>query len=101
EAQLVAELQASNHTVRHALRLLTEKGLIVRRAGSGSRVIATHEHTVFSHSVGNLKQLLRYPKSTYRQILDSGHVEADAQLAQQLGCDVGTPWFRLRCIRWS
>lgn len=101
EAQLVAELQVSNHTVRHALRLLTEKGLIVRRAGSGSRVIATHEHTVFSHSVGNLKLLLRYPKSTYRQIVDSGHIEADAQLAQQLGCDVGTPWFRLRCVRWS
>ena len=101
EAQLVAELKVSHHTVKHALRLLSEKGLVVRRAGSGSKVIAVQEHTVFSHSVGNLKQLLRYPESTYRKILGSEHVVADAELATLLGCDVGTAWFRVRSIRWA
>ncbi len=101
EAQLVAELKVSHHTVKHALRLLSEKGLVVRRAGSGSKVIAIQEHTVFSHSVGNLKQLLRYPESTHRELVASEHIVADAQVAAQLGCDVGTPWFRIRCIRWA
>lgn len=101
EAQLVAELKASTHTVRHALRLLTERGLVVRRAGSGSRVIATQEHTVFSHSVGNLQQLLRYPDSTYREVLESEHIVADAATSRLLRCDVGTPWFRIRCLRRS
>jgi GntR family transcriptional regulator len=101
EAQLVAELKASTHTVRHALRLLTERGLVVRRAGSGSRVIAVQEHTVFSHSVGNLQQLLRYPDSTYREVLESEHITADAALGRLLRCDVGTPWFRIRCLRWA
>ncbi len=100
EAQLVAELKASTHTVRHALRLLTERGLVVRRAGSGSRVIATQEHTVFSYSVGNLQQQLRYPESTYRQILGAEHIVADPATAQILHCEVGTPWFRIQYVRW-
>jgi GntR family transcriptional regulator len=101
EAQLVAELKSSNHTVRHALRLLTERGLVVRRAGSGSRVIATQEHTVFSHSVGNLQQALRYPESTFREVLESAHIVADATTALLLRCDVGTPWFRVQYVRWA
>ncbi|MES2184844.1 MAG: GntR family transcriptional regulator [Pseudomonadota bacterium] len=101
EVQLVAELKSSNHTVRHALRLLTERGLVVRRAGSGSRVIATQEHTVFSHSVGNLQQLLRYPPSTFREVLESEHIVADQATALLLRCDVGTPWFRIQYLRWA
>ncbi|CAN5459308.1 GntR family transcriptional regulator [soil metagenome] len=101
EVQLVAELKASHHTVRHALRLLSDKGLVVRRAGSGSKVIASQENTVFSNSVSSLKHLLRYPPTTYREIVDSGHIEADAEQAALLGCDVGTPWFRMRCLRWD
>jgi GntR family transcriptional regulator len=99
EAQLVAELKASTHTVRHALRLLTERGLVVRRAGSGSRVIATQEHTVFSHSVGNLQQQMHYPQATVREVLQSEHIVADPATARLLHCDVGTPWFRIQYVR--
>ncbi|MES2184836.1 MAG: GntR family transcriptional regulator [Pseudomonadota bacterium] len=101
EAQMVAELKASTHTVRHALRLLTERGLVVSRAGSGSRVIAQQEHTVFSHSVGNLQQQMRYPPSTYREVLGSEHIVADQATALLLRCDVGTPWFRVQYLRWA
>jgi GntR family transcriptional regulator len=99
EAHLCEEFQASHHTVRDAMRILIEKGLVVRRAGSGTKVIATKEPTVFSHSVGNLQQLIRYPESTYRENLATEHIVADPYLASLLACDLGTPWYRIRAVR--
>ena len=41
ETELMASYQASRQTVREALRILIDQGLIVRRAGLGSVVIAS------------------------------------------------------------
>lgn len=71
----------------------------MRRAGCGSKVIAVQENIVFSHSIQNLKQLFVYPESTYRENIDMEHVVANEDLASKLGCNEGTAWFRIRCIR--
>ena len=41
ETELMAQHSASRQTVREALRILMDQGLIVRRAGLGSVIIAT------------------------------------------------------------
>jgi DNA-binding GntR family transcriptional regulator len=51
ETELMARFAASRQTVREALRIITEQGLIVRRAGLGSVVIATEPPVLFTHSV--------------------------------------------------
>ena len=60
EDQLCTEFKVSHHTVREALRLLIERGLVLRRAGSGTRVIATQEPTVFSHVAADLRHVLAF-----------------------------------------
>src|SRR2546429_7652756 len=50
ETELMARFGASRQTVREALRIITEHGLIVRRAGRGSGGIAAGAPGVFPHN---------------------------------------------------
>jgi len=54
ETELMARYSASRQTVREALRILMDQGLIVRRAGLGSVVIAAEPPVLFTHSVKSL-----------------------------------------------
>jgi DNA-binding GntR family transcriptional regulator len=99
EAEFSAWLDVGRHTVRDALRVLTQAGLIVRRAGSGSTVVSKGRRSVFAHSVVNFDQWFNYPDSVKRRQIDHAHVEADAELAQSLGCTPGTAWFRISALR--
>ena len=60
ETELMARHSASRQTVREALRILMDQGLIVRRAGLGSVIIATEPPVLFTHSVKSLGEWLRY-----------------------------------------
>jgi DNA-binding GntR family transcriptional regulator len=66
ETELMAQHSASRQTVREALRILMNQGLIVRRAGLGSVVIATEPPVLFTHSVKSLAEWLGYSSETYR-----------------------------------
>ena len=93
ETELMARYAASRQTVREALRIITEQGLIVRRAGLGSVVIATEPPVLFTHSVKSLTEWLRYSNETYRQVVRSGEIVADRKLAALLKCEPGKHWF--------
>ena len=99
EAVLCEEFGASHHSVRDALKLLVEKGLITRRAGSGTKVIAASEPTVFAHVAGDLRHLFSYPQNTIRENVIEEHLACDAALSEVLDCPIGTPWFRIGALR--
>ena len=99
EAEFSASLNVGRHTVREALRLLSQGGLIVRRAGSGSTVVSKGRLQVFAHAVSNFDQWFNYPAGVKRHQLDHGQVVADAALALSLGCAVGTAWLRISALR--
>lgn len=99
EAELCLQFSASHHTVRDALKILIEKGLILRRAGSGSSVIALKEATVFAHVAVDLRGLVSYPESAKRVNLSTEFISANADEARLLQCPLGTPWFRISAIR--
>ena len=101
EAELCQEFSASHHTIRDALKILIEKGMILRRAGSGSSVIALKEATVFAHVAVDLSELVSYPQSAKRTNLAAEFISAGADEARWLQCPVGTPWFRISSIRRS
>src|SRR5258708_12451807 len=71
ETELMARYAASRQTVREALRIITEQGLIVRRAGLGSVVIAAEPPVLFTHSVKSLTEWLRYSNQPYPQRVPS------------------------------
>lgn len=99
EAEFGARLDVGRHTVREALRVLSQNGLIVRRAGTGSTVVSNGRRSVFAHSVTDFDQWFNYPASVRRKRIDEGQVVADAALADSLGCAVGTPWLRVSALR--
>ncbi len=99
EAVFSEQLDVGRHTVREALRVLSQSGLIVRRAGTGSTVVSNGRRSVFAHSVTDFDQWFNYPEGVRRRRIDQGQVVADATLAENLGCAVGTPWFRVSALR--
>lgn len=98
EVELCKEFNASHHSVRDALKILVEKGLITRRAGAGTKVIAASEPTVFTHIAGDLRRLFSYPQNTIRENVLEEHLTTDEALSEILDCPIGTPWFRIRAL---
>ena len=86
-------------TGREALRTITERGLLVRRPGAGSVVVASETPTAFTQSVKNVEELMNYPPDTFRENVSSRLVVADKALAHLLDCEAGTRWFRISAIR--
>src|SRR5246127_2632324 len=101
ETELMARYAASRQTVREALRIITEQGLIVRRAGLGSVVIATEPPVLFTHSVKSLNEWLRYSNETYREVVHTSEIVADRKLAAVLKCEPGKHWFLIEAVRRS
>jgi GntR family transcriptional regulator len=64
EAQLSEQFSISRHTAREALRLLTNAGLIVRRQGSGSRVIASSPVLRYVVVLQDEAEVLQYAEPT-------------------------------------
>src|SRR5690348_453127 len=54
EAELTQEFGTSRNTVREALRLLVERGLVRRRQGSGTMVTATAPNVQYVLSINKL-----------------------------------------------
>ena len=101
ENELCEQFDAGRHTVREALRILTDKGMIVRRRGAGTMVIAAEAPNLFTHSVVSMSEWLRYPADTYRATVESGEIVADRKLAALLKCEPDKKWFRISSIRRS
>jgi DNA-binding GntR family transcriptional regulator len=99
ETALMGKYSASRQTVREALRLLRDQGLIVRRAGLGSVVIASEPPVLFTHSVTSLNEWLRYSNETYRDVVATRDIVADRRLAALLKCEPGKHWFLIEAIR--
>ena len=99
EAAFSERLDTGRHTVRAALAMLAEAGLITRRAGSGSTVVSDGRRSVYAHSVSNFDQWFNYPEGVQRRRIDHGPAVADAALADSLGCAPGTKWFRISALR--
>ncbi len=99
EVELCAEFGVSRYTVREALRRLVEQGMLARRQGSGSAVIATEPQRGFVHHVRSLADLFQFALDTYLQIQSIGIVEISAEVAEGLGAETGSRWLAVKGIR--
>lgn len=89
EAALGQRYSVSRITVRAALRELQSRGLVSRRAGSGTRVVSVQTRSEFVHVSESLDAILQSAGTTRFQVLKRGQVTADAALARELLCDPG------------
>ncbi|MGV2897751.1 GntR family transcriptional regulator [Achromobacter sp. AGC78] len=99
ENALAEEFEASRHTVRAALRQLQDLGLIARRRGSGTEVIAARSKAGFSQSLRSLEDLVQLAARTPRSIRQIQEVVVDVELAVRLGVGPGTRWLKFSSTR--
>lgn len=101
EAELCQMYSTSRFTVREALRSLTDRGLVDRRRGSGTRVVSTNPASAFVYRLGSTAEILKYPEETRRENLFQGLIHADPDVASKLDCPIGKNWYRISGIRRS
>jgi DNA-binding GntR family transcriptional regulator len=92
------QLGVSRPTMRQAIQLLVDKGMLVRKRGVGTQVVrAPIRRTVELTSLYD--DLKRSGHHTSTDVLDLSRTGADEQTATRLGVPVGTPLWRLERVR--
>jgi DNA-binding GntR family transcriptional regulator len=100
EPQLCERFAVSRHTVREAVRLLCEQGLLSRQQGVGTRVLSSQTEKRYVAALSSLRDLMAYTQQTRLQYLGSRWTVADAELAQLLQCREGERWLELDTCRY-
>ena len=100
EPQLCESFGVSRHTVREAVRILCELGLLVRRQGVGTTVQAAEPAKRFVATLNSLGDLMQYTQETRLQTLGHRWVQASGPLAGWLDSAVGERWLELDTCRF-
>ncbi len=98
EAALARQFEVSRHTVREALRLLRDRGLITSRQGMGSRVRSASPHLAYVEALTSVDDLLEFALATHLEQIKVEDVADDA-LAEELGAEPGRRWVRITGLR--
>ena len=99
ELDLIDRYAASRHTIREALRVLENMGLVKRQRGRGTLVISTNATPAFVQTVRSPSELFSYPDSSLFRLLAEERVTADKALASDLGCAAGEEWVQISGLR--
>jgi GntR family transcriptional regulator len=99
EAELCQQMQASRHTVREALRILEDSGMISRRQGSGSEVLADTPPVRYRQTVDTIEDLLQYGAESRLALLVAQERPVPADVARHFGCAAGVPCIQLQGLR--
>jgi DNA-binding GntR family transcriptional regulator len=101
ERELCERFEVSRHTTRDALKVLEQKGLIKRRQGSGSRVVATSPLVRYEQSIQSIDDLMQQGSASRLQVLLCEALEPDAnQFTSQVELLAKKPCIRVRSIRY-
>ncbi|MGA9421932.1 MAG: GntR family transcriptional regulator [Rhodanobacteraceae bacterium] len=99
EAELGLRFGASRWTVREALRLLDEAGLIARRRGAGNVVRSAEVHVHFGQALHSIDDLMQYTEESDFRLLHTDRLKADQLLAGWLQSRVGAECILLHGVR--
>ncbi|MGH8054853.1 MAG: GntR family transcriptional regulator [Stenotrophomonas sp.] len=99
ELELCERFSVSRHTARAALAQLISAGLVQRRPGAGTRVIAQSAAMRYEHEIDTVDLLMQYGNSTRLNVLSAERHIADAGMAQRLDIHEGKEYLRLHCLR--
>jgi len=99
EHELVEYFKVSRYTVREALRVLQDSGLITRQQGKGTVVTGRFPTRAYTLVHRIFPDLLQYPHKSLFHPESSYRITADAECAARLHCDVGTEWMVMKGIR--
>ena len=99
DPELRQRFQVGRHTIREALKLLTEQGLIGRRRKTGTFVLASSPVSPYVHSLRDLKGLLDFAENTVLQVKHVGGVSAETKLLNSFDDIASGRWLRVAGLR--
>lgn len=99
ELDLCQEFNISRHTVREALRRLSEAGFVQRRQGSGSQVISASPKGGYVHAMRSLNELFQYAADTHLRVDRIFEGMPPPPIDAVLGDQAGQDWVILQGLR--
>ncbi|MDB5575544.1 MAG: putative Transcriptional regulator, GntR family protein [Bradyrhizobium sp.] len=99
EPELRQRFGVGRHTIREALKLLTEQGLVGRRRKTGTFILATSPVSPYVHSLRDLKGLLDFAETTVLQVKHVGGVSAETKLLSGFDDIPNGRWLRVAGLR--
>lgn len=100
ETELCYRYGVSRHTVREAVRRLSDLGMVRSKAGVGTIVTSNLPPVVLAYRSTSDNDLLGQPRdTTHRDYESSELVAIENPAAQLIGSEPGTKWHRLVCTR--
>jgi len=99
EAALCVRYGASRYTVREALRELIDLGLIERRQGAGSKVIADKPRSSYINSMRTLTEFSQYAQHTFFDIREVLMTRLSDEVAPLIPAPPRSVWLRISGLR--
>lgn len=101
ELSLMKRFGVSRHTVRQALRVLRDDGLVSARQGSGTTVIAQGQTPSYVHEAASISDLSQLATDVPYFIEATEMIVTDAKLARRLGCSPRRRWLHITGRRFQ
>jgi DNA-binding GntR family transcriptional regulator len=100
ESDLCRQLGVSRTTVRAAIRALKDRGMVLPKAGIGTRVLAMQPSTRYVHAVDSISDVFQYTKNSRTPVVVSTEErDVDQSEAELLRCAPGQRWLLLQITR--
>lgn len=99
ETELQRRFSVGRHTVREAVQRLEQAGLVAKRQGAPTRVVAIQPRSKFTHSVQSLNEIIQFTREAQLEIEEQAIVSIDAPDSGFVNVPAGSRWLRLRGIR--
>lgn len=101
ETELMNEYGVSRTTARRAMGMLEDEGLVMRRRGKGSEVVALRPKSSPQHVTGYVRKNFMDRAIPEKRMVSFEKRVAEGEVAEALGLPVGAPVFRLERVRLS
>ena len=99
ELELIERFSSSRHTIREALRVLEDMGIVKRQRGRGTLVISTEARPSFVQAVRDPRELFTYPENSAFRVLVEGRVADEDHWPSKIGEGVDENWARIAGLR--
>lgn len=99
EHELMERFGVGRHTVREALKLLTEQGLLGRRRKTGTVVLAAAPVSHYAHSLRDLRGLLDFAENTVLDVRYQHMVTATDRIGSEFAGLPDRRWLRIAGLR--